>query len=177
MMVVNEIGGKNLISVPVKKASIDYSYSELDGFTLTIEVGSGYTHTANSIKKLIDKNVPLEFILRKPEEDKTQKQLGALWAAIGEMANALGISKDEMYQDMIREHGKSKLMKVAKADIESIMQSHCDGRGNFIDIIGTAADDPQCAVIKMYWGCSTYNKAEMSEFLEGVDREHSQMFE
>jgi len=156
---------------------IDYDYSELDGFKITIEVGEGYTHSANTIKKLIDANTPLECIIKRPTEAKTHRQLGTAWAAIREMANALGVSQNEMYQKMVREYGKSSLMKVPKEEAERIVDLHTEcSEGNQGEIIGMAKDDPNLSVIKLWGGLSSYNKAEMSAFLNGLIREHDEMF-
>lgn len=167
-----------MVSIPIKKAIIDYDYSELDGFKITIEVGSGYTHSANTIKKLIDSGKPLEFTIKKPTEDKTQKQLGSAWAAMREMAEALGVPVDEIYNQMVREYGKSTLGKVPYDDAARIIELHTmQSKGNFGEIVGRAKEDKNCAVIHLWWGLSSYNKEEMSAFLDGLVKEHDEMFE
>lgn len=167
-----------MVSVPIKKATIDYDYSELDGFKITVEVGGGYTHSANTIKKLIDSGKPMEFTIKKPEEDKTQKQLGSAWAAMREMADALGVPKDEIYRHMIRDYGKSTVVMVPLVDAERVIELHSSAsNGNFGEVMGKAQQDKNCAIVQLWWGLSSYNKEEMSAFLDGLVKEHDEMFE
>lgn len=169
-----------MVSVPVKKASIDYSYSELDGFKFTFEVGEGYTHSANTIKKLIESGVPLEFTLKKPSADKTEKQIATAWAAMNEMAKALELSVNEVYRRMIRDYGKADFIIVPKQEADRIILLHSQessSRGNFGEIVGPSKKDPDCTVVKLYWGCSYYNKEEMSQFIDGINHEYEEMFE
>ena len=167
-----------MVSIPVKKASIDYDYSELDGFTVTVNVGSGYTHSANTIKKMIESGMPLEFCIKKPTEDKTQKQLRTAWAAMREIADALGVSQEEIYHHMIMEYGKSTIMMVPTEDADRVISLHTDSSsGNFGEVMGKAKQDKDCSIVKLWWGLSAYNKAEMSTFLDGLCKEHDEMFE
>lgn len=166
-----------MVSIPVKNAIIDYDYSELDGFKVTVEVGPGYTHLANTMKKMIESNIPLEFTLKKPDEDKTKKQLGTAWAAMREMADAMGIPVDEMYHHMIVEYGKSTLMRVPYAEADRVIELHSQqSHGNCGQLLGRSEQDRDNAVIKLWWGLSKYNKKEMSSFLDGLNREYAEMF-
>lgn len=167
-----------MITVPVRKAEIDYDYEEFGGFRLTIDVGDGYTHSANTIKKMIDSNMPLELTLKKPSEDKTAKQLGAAWAAMTEMGKALEMPVNEVYHLMVLKYGKSQMVMVPNQEAEKIINLHTEsGNGNFGEIVGKSKIDPACTVVKLYWGCSYYDKEEMSSFLNGIDDEHTEMFE
>ena len=167
-----------MVEVPIKKASIDYDYSVLDGFRITVEVGEGYTHSANTIKKMIDSGMPLELRIKKPVEDKTKKQLSTAWAVMKEMADAMGIPTDEMYRHMISRYGKSTVMMVPTAEADRIIDLHSDASsGNFGEVMGKAKQDENCSIIKLWWGLSAYNKQEMSTFLDGLNNEHTEMFE
>ena len=149
-----------------------------DSGSITPPTNFDCSHSANTIKKLIESGAPLEFVLKKPAEEKTPKQVGAAWAAIREMANALGVSQDEMYRHMIRDYGKSTMSIVSKEDADRIIEMHSAvSDGNFGEIVGTSKQEPDCYVIRLWWGISGYNKEEMSAFLDGLVREHDEMFE
>lgn len=165
-----------MIGIPVKNAYIDYDYNELDGFKITVEVGSGYTHSANTIKNLIEKNVPLEFTLKKSTEEKTQKQLGLAWSAMSEIAGALEIPVKEVYKRAVMEYGKSEFAMVPADKADEIAELHESiGDGYFAEIVGIAKQDPKCKVVKLGWGFSHYTKEEMSRFLDGIADFHTEV--
>lgn len=166
-----------MINIPIKKATIDYDYNELDGFIVNIEVGSGYTHSANTIKKMIDSGMDLEFCIKKPTEDKTRNQLATAWSAMREMAEALDAPIAEIYHKMIKDYGKFTHIMSAIEDVDTVIESHTNEReGNFAEVVGRAKNDQNLMVIKLYWGLSTYSKKDMSIFLDGLCREHDEMF-
>ncbi len=91
-----------------------------------------------------------------------------MWAMCTEIAEALGITKDEVYRRNIREGGQYTPLPIKTEAIEEfsrIWASH--GTGWFCDVV----DDsklPGYKLVFAYHGSSAYNSKQMSMLIERI---------
>ena len=94
-------------------------------------------------------------------EPKSKDQLGAIWGKIGELADALYASKDEIYEECLRRYGQSVAMRIPKqalGEIESLFR--------LVDIAQEREDGT--VFLKAYKGLSEMDTAQASRLLEGI---------
>lgn len=118
--------------------------SELTGTVLSIKNGKPYT---------VD--------IRPYRESKSKDQLGAIWGKIGELANALYASKDEIYEECLRRYGPSVAMRIPKEAVPTI-----ETMFRITDVKAERSDGT--VFVRAYKGLSEMDTAEASAMLDGV---------
>lgn len=106
--------------------------------------------------------------LKPYREPKSQDQLGAIWGKIGEIADALYASKEEIYEECLRRYGQSIAMRIPKDALGSI-----ESMFRIVDVKGERED--KTVFVKAYKGLSEMDTAEASRLLEGVLSECEQI--
>ena len=101
-------------------------------------------------------------------EPKTNDQVGAIWGKIGEIADALYASKDEIYEECLRRYGQSVAMRIPKEALGTIQ-----GLFKLTDVKAEREDGT--VFVKAYKGLSQMDSAEASRLLEGVLSECEQV--
>jgi hypothetical protein len=94
-------------------------------------------------------------------EPKSHDQLGAIWGKIGEIADALYASKEEIYEECLRRYGQGTAMRIktdALPDVERVYR--------LVDVKQERGDGT--VFVKAYKGLSQMDTAEASRLLEGV---------
>lgn len=94
-------------------------------------------------------------------EPKSKDQLGAIWGKIGEIADVLQTSKDEVYEECLRRYGQSIAMRIPVAAIGSIERIF-----RLVDVKEERADGT--AFVLAYKGLSEMDTAEASSLLDGI---------
>ncbi len=109
-----------------------------------------------------------QFDLKRAPKKRSLEQNAYMWAMCTEIAEALGITKDEVYRRNIREGGQYTPLPIKTEAIEEfsrIWASH--GTGWFCDVV----DDsklPGYKLVFAYHGSSAYNSKQMSMLIERI---------
>ena len=94
-------------------------------------------------------------------EPKSHDQLGAIWGKIGEIADALYASKEEIYEICLRRYGQSRAMRISVDTLPDIERDY-----RLVDVKERREDNT--VFVKAYKGLSQMDTAEASRLLEGV---------
>lgn len=102
------------------------------------------------------------------KEHKERRSLNAnayAWALIGKIADALRISKDELYLDMLKHYGQSQMVSV-RSDID------VTGYFKYFEKIGeTMLQGKAFTHYRIYKGSSEYDTREMAILIDGIIQE------
>lgn len=102
------------------------------------------------------------------KEHKDKRSLQAnnyAWLLIGKLGNVLGISKEEIYLDMLRNYGQFEIISV----LEKV---NLDGYLKYYEQIGEGfVDGKKFKHIKVYKGSSEFDTKEMAIFIDGIVQE------
>lgn len=92
-----------------------------------------------------------------------------LWKLINEIANAMRMSKEEVYLQMLKDYGQSEVISL----LSSI---NVDGYFKYYEVIGESMlNGKEFKHIRIFKGSSEYDTKEMSILLDGVVREAEQL--
>lgn len=95
------------------------------------------------------------------KEPKSFDQVKAIWGKIGEIADALYASKEEIYEMCLRRYGQSVAMRIPKEALGTI-----EGLFKLVDV--KEERDDKTVFVKAYKGLSQLSTDEASRLLEGV---------
>lgn len=124
----------------------------------------------NMVRESAGKKMSLEY-----KQFRRKRSLDAnayAWVLIGKIAKAIGIPEIEVYRNEIRNVGGASEVLCLK---ESAVEKFVDGWGK--NGIGWMADDlgkskiPGCRNVKIWYGSSTYDTAQMSRLIEAVTQD------
>ena len=90
---------------------------------------------------------------------KSQEQLSAIWAKIGEIADAVGASKEEIYHIVLQRYGPSKMVETK--DLDELKEDYA------LTEVKQIREDGKMLVIA-YKGLSKMNTYEASTLLDGI---------
>lgn len=147
------------------------SYQTKDN-KLVIEITvNNYAKTIDELNDLIDygkqlgKNLVVE--IKKEFPHRSLNANSYMWVLVGQIADALRTSKDEIYIRMLTDYGQreQELIRVAKPALqvlERATNNHCC----VVDVITTA--DTVYYDVAILRGSSSYNSKEMATLLDGV---------
>ena len=102
------------------------------------------------------------------EEYKEKRSLNAnnyAWLLIGQIADRMRLSKEDVYLKMLKDYGQSSVVSVlSSVDV--------DGFFKYYSVFGNSnLNGKEFTHYKVYKGTSEYNTKEMSIFLDGVVQE------
>ncbi len=91
------------------------------------------------------------------------------WALIGEIADVLRASKDEVYLTMLKRYGQSEIISV-RADIN--LAGYC----KYFEEVGTGEINGKLFKhYKIFKGSSEYNRKEMAILIDGIVSEAKEL--
>lgn len=104
-------------------------------------------------------------------EKRSRNANALLWSCIGKMASSLHTDKWEVYLKMLKRYGEYTYVCVKPKAVEMLKKQwrECEEIG-VVDINGTPAVQLLC-----YYGSSTFNTKQFSDFLDGVFSEMEEM--
>lgn len=108
----------------------------------------------------------------KLHRNKRSKDANAfLWSLLGQMADILKTTNDELYFEALRRYGQSFLVKVKNSEFEKAINTfkYCEPHDQWSDPKG------ECSYIRVYRGSSSYDTKEFSRLLDGVIDEAREM--
>lgn len=134
---------------------------------LTIQLSNQQLIGYDEIKDLDD----LDITLEKHKEIRGKDANSYLWVLCQGIADKLGSTKEEIYREMIRDKGPFSIVPVKDEIVDQYIyawQHH--GIGWIAEIFSKSKYEGYTKVIT-YYGSSTFDKKQMSVFLEYVDQE------
>ena len=138
----------------------DLKQDALGQAVLTITVGTSPAEVAKMVME-IRQGKKYSVDLKPYREPKSHDQVGAIWGKIGEIADALYASKEEIYELCLRRYGQSVAMRIPEAALASI-----ESVFRLVDVKEHREDGT--AFVIAYKGLSQMDTAEASRLLEGV---------
>lgn len=138
----------------------DLKQDALGQAVLTITVGTSPAEVAKAVME-IQQGKKYSLELNPYREPKSHDQLGAIWGKIGEIADALYASKEEIYELCLRRYGQSVAMRIPEAALASI-----ESVFKLVDVKEHREDGT--VFVRAYKGLSQMDTAEASRLLEGV---------
>ena len=111
------------------------------------------------------KDLEKKFEIKEYRHKRSRNQNSYCWELIGQIADSLRKSKEEVYFDMLRDYGQSEIISVrADIDISGYFKYYEEaGRGE--------VNGKEFIHYKIYKGSSEYDTREMTIFLDGVIQE------
>ena len=91
------------------------------------------------------------------------------WVLIGEIANVLRVSKDEIYLDMLRKYGQQLVIKIKNQDKDRFERSQ-----KYWEVHETLTEE-KAQYYRVYIGSSEYDSQEMSVLIDGIISEAKQL--
>jgi hypothetical protein len=136
--------------------------------TITFDIDpSSKTTLRNAVDDLAGKVLSVEV---KPWRERRSLDANAyLWKLCGELAEKLGVTKEDIYRRAVREKGVYDVYQVADEAVEMLTKAWAvNGVGWFIDVLDKALG---FSTVAMYSGTSVYDKAQMSRVIEFIVEE------
>lgn len=118
--------------------------------------------------QLIELNEYIEKLLN-PKKKRSLSQNGYLWLLVNEIGNKVGKSKEEVYEEMLKNYGQRELIS---------MLSSIDPKGyiKYYEEFGKGVvKGKEFTHYKIFKGSSEYNTLEMKYLLDGVIHEAEQL--
>lgn len=137
---------------------------------LTIELDGDFRHEFDKFK---DKDV--DITVKKYRNRRSLDANAMMWCFCEKIAKVVGITKEEVYRDQIRQVGEFTPLPIKANAIDSfsyIWSKH--GIGWFVDVIDDSKLDGYKLVFA-YAGSSTYDTKQMSRLIDSVLQEAEQL--
>ena len=121
----------------------------------------------NKVVKLLNKYVSVD--IKQAREKRSLEQNAKAWALIGEIAEVLGTSKDNIYLEMLKRYGQSVIV-TTKKDIpldrvfkyyEKLKDGLSNGR--------------EFTAWRVFIGSSQYSDVEMQHFIQNIEEEAKEL--
>nr|DAG81667.1 MAG TPA: NinB protein [Caudoviricetes sp.] len=111
------------------------------------------------------KDLAKKFEIKEYRQKRSLNANAYCWALIGEIADVLRKSKEDVYLAMLRDYGQSEIISV-RSDINII------GYFKYYEKFGTGTvNGKEFTHYKVYKGSSEFDTREMSIFIDGVIQE------
>lgn len=123
------------------------------------------------IKYLLEQEDDKLFDVKEHKDKRSNNANRLLWACLGRIAKALKTDSWSVYMQMLKRYGTFTYICVKPSAVEGVKKQwrECEEIGE-LTIKGKKAVQLLC-----YYGSSTYNTQEFSEFLESVMSEMEEM--
>lgn len=105
------------------------------------------------------------FEIKEKKKNRTLTQNSYAWELITQLANALKLSKEDLYLKMLEDYGQSSLISV-KSDID------INGFVKYYKEVGRSKlNDTEFTHYRIYKGSSQFDTYEMGIFIDGIIHE------
>ena len=141
---------------------VDFALSFNRKQRLTLELEGDFR---GQYDKLRDKD--LDVTIKKWNDHRTLTANAYLWVLITKIGDALRMSKDEVYFDMLKAYGQGGAVSVEERFVEDFRRTY-----KYAEQIGESELNGKTFVHFRFWvGSSEYDKEEFSILLDGVVQE------
>ena len=105
------------------------------------------------------------FEIKEYKHKRSLSQNAYAWKLINELANKIGLSKEDMYLQMLKAYGQSE-------KISMVSNINPKGYFKYYEVIGTGkVNNKEFTHYKIYKGSSEYDTLEMKYLLDGIIHE------
>lgn len=119
-----------------------------------------------SLEELKDKDLLVK--VSSFSKRRSLSQNAYMWVLIGEIANHVKLSKDEVYKTYIKDYGKYEVLPIKQEAVETFMKIwRGHGLGWVCEILKESKIAGYINVIA-YYGSSTYSSADMQRLIEPI---------
>ena len=144
----------------------------LTGFSLNRDGSQNVTVTVNAdFGGMYDelKDAPVEVEIKKAQKHRSMEANRYAWALIDQIAARTHLKKSEVYRKAIRDIGGVSVDALMEAEVVLPFREIWEkrGLGNQVEIVDEDLDTGECSV-RIYFGSSTYNTAQMSALLDSL---------
>lgn len=121
------------------------------------------------IKWLFEQDRDKVFEIKEHKEKRSLNSNSYCWALIGEIANVLRASKEEIYLQMLEDYGQSLLIPVTVGEKP-------DGYFKYYKYVTTSEiNGKEADWYKVFKGSSEYDSREMAVLIDGIVSEAKEM--
>lgn len=146
--------------------SIDFDYITHRP-KLTLQLNSQWLVGFDEIKDLDD----LDITIEKHREKRSKDANSYCWKLIQEIADRLGSTKEEIYREAIRDKGSFEIIPIKDKAVDKFINAwKKNGVGWIAEVFSDSKLEGFTNVI-VYYGSSTYDKKQMSYFLDYIVQE------
>jgi len=144
----------------------------LTGFSLNRDGSQNVTVTVTAdFSGMFDelKDAPVEIQIKKAQKHRSMEANRYAWVLIDQIAARAGRKKSEVYRNAIREIGGVSREMILQTDAVPVFTRIWEGRGlgNQVEIVDEDEDSGWTS-IRVYFGSSTYDAAQMHALLESL---------
>lgn len=148
----------------------------LTGFSLTPD-GDGQNITVTvtaDFRQMYDelKDGPVEFSIKKAVKHRSMEANRYCWVLVDQIAARSGEKRSDVYRHAIREIGGVSQDSIMKTEAVPLFTRIWEkqGLGNQVEIVDTE-EDTGWSSVRIYFGSSTYDTAQMSALLDSLIQE------
>lgn len=146
----------------IKARIVDFALSFTRKQRLTLELEGDFR---GQYDKLHDKDVGVT--IKRWSEKRSLTANAYLWVLVGKIGDALRMSKDEVYFDMLKAYGQGGAVSVEARFVEDFKRTY-----KYSERLGETELNGKTFVHYRFWvGSSEYNTQEMSVLIDGVVQE------
>ena len=117
-----------------------------------------------------DPGETLSLEIKRPTKKRSLDANAYAWVLIGKMAEATGLSPEEVYRSHIREVGGNyEVVPLRKEAVDTWVRNwgH-NGLGWVCDILGDCKKTPGYVNVMTYYGSSVYDSAQMARLIDHI---------
>lgn len=150
------------MAAQIKARIVDFSLSLDRKQRVTLELEGDFR---GQYDKLHDKEVGVT--IRKWSEKRSLTANSYLWVLVGKIGDALRMSKDDVYFDMLKAYGQGGAVSVEERFVDDFLRTY-----KYSEKLGETKLNGKTFVHFRFWvGSSEYNTEEMSVLIDGVVQE------
>lgn len=124
-----------------------------------------------ALKAISGMNESKKYVLE-IKEDKPKRSLNAnsySWVVIGQIAEKLGLSNQDVYEEALRKYSKAHTYMIVKPnEVERIIATLRAGHIYAHDIGQATVNGKEGIQLQLFYGSSTFDTKEMSRLIDGI---------
>lgn len=125
-----------------------------------------YKSALGGFENLKDKELNVK--VTKFATKRSLSQNAYMWALLNQLGEKLGLSKDEVYKNYIKDYGVFEILPIKNEAVERFIRNWSkNGLGWFVVDIGDSKLQGYTKLMAFY-GSSTYNSTEMSRVINAI---------
>ena len=150
-----------MLKKPIQK--LDYSFTPNGRMELRITIDK------TDISEIINCEKPLEVYIDKIKEKRSLNANGYLWVLVGQIADVLRASKEEIYLNMLKQYGQSTVVSV-------LTSINVKGFFKYYEEFGNGKiNGKDFTHYKVYKGSSEFDTKEMAILIDGIVSEAKEL--
>lgn len=143
--------------------------------TVNISISTDNTTIIEKIEKMKISNRDVSIEIKNKYKRRTLDSNSYMWYLAEEIAKELGITKDEVYRDAIKNVGEFEILPIKNEAVEKFIEAwEHNGKGWVCELLGKSKINGYTNVIT-YYGSSIYNTKSMSRLIDLMLEEANQL--